>query len=440
LTTRQRRRDQVWSVIASAWIARVVIGLVLAALFVLYLRSAFSRPYDFAAYYDAAVNLWQDRTPYADALAWKAAGYATGSPQLEVIREIPYVYPPTLALAMLPLTALPIELARVVWLALLYGCVAGTAWCLAALATERRDTVFWLAVALLALTIAMFKPVRGALTFSKQVDPAIMLLLAATALAFVRRRDGWAGVLFGLAVSIKPFVVVLALFLLWKGAYRATIVAGMVSAVLALGPLLALGLLGEYLEVSAYWTGPTQAASPVGQSVYSLLLRTLTVQPYTVPLIEAPWLVRPLRVMVAIVVLGVVLACVQRDRQQAPIVQVLEFGLGVATMLVISPLTEEHHLAYLTIGLTATVLTGLSRWNRSAGARWILWATAGLIGVLMLPGTHLIAWGFYWYREAPIAPPLSLATFFFLYALLAAAALNLLALRLVRDHGRDPDA
>lgn len=313
----------------------------------------------------------------------------------------------------------------------------GTAWCLATLVMSRRAADFWLLVALLTLGIALFKPVRGALTFSKQVDPLIMALLAGTVLAFVRRRDGRAGMLLGLAIAIKPFVVVLALVPLWKGAYRLVIVAGLVSGVVVLGPLLALGLLDDFAAAASHWSGPIMAASPVGQSTYSLLLRTLTVQPYTVPLVEVPWLVTPLLALVGVGLVGVLLGTVSRSRAQPQIVQLGEFGVAVAAMLSFGPLTEEHHLAYLALGLTATLAVGLSRWSDSAAARRLTIATATVVLFLMLPGTQVIAWGFYAYRDGPIAPPLSFATFLFLYLTVAAAVLNVAALRLLR---REPDA
>jgi hypothetical protein len=44
----------------------------------------------------------------------------------------------------------------------------------------------------------------------------------------------------------------------------------------------------------------------------------------------------------------------------------------------------------------------------------------------------VIAWGFYAYLDGPIPPPRSFTTFLFLYVLLAAWTLNLLALRHTR--------
>lgn len=405
------------------------VGLILLAL---YLRVLSGIPVDFGAYYRAASDLREGRSPYQEALVWRDAGYVTGSVDTKPTPGIAYVYPPALGLALVPLTAFPIDVAFAVWIALLFGCVIGTAWCLAALVRGPRQRELGLLVAVLAVGIALFKPVRGALTFSNQADPLIMALLAGTVFTFGRRRDGWAGVLLGLAISVKPFLVVLALVPLWKGAYRLVAVAGLLSAVLVLGPLLALGLLGDFQAAAAHWAGPAMAASPVGQASYSLLLRTLTVQSYTVPIVEAPWLVAPLHVLVGIGLLGLLVRVISRSRTQPPVVQLAEFGLAIAAMLIYGPLTEEHHLAYLAVGLTATLAAGLSGWSNSPVARRIALATAALVLFLMLPGTQAIAWGFYGYWDGPIAPPASLTTFLWLYVVVAAAALNVAALRLLR--------
>ena len=174
------------------------------------------------------------------------------------------------------------------------------------------------------------------------------------------------------------------------------------------------------------------AASPVGQSVYSLLLRTLTVQPYTVPLVEAPWLVSPLLALIGVGLVGVLLRTVSRSRAEPPLVLLAEFGLAIAAMLIFGPLTEEHHLAYLALGLTATLAAAVPRRSSTPAARRIAVMTAALVLFLMLPGSQVIAWGFYRYQDGPLAPPLSFTTFLFLYAVLAAALLNVAALRLLR--------
>src|SRR5688500_809328 len=124
------------------WWPRVAISASAVVLLAVLVRAAAAPPVDFGAYYGAAVALRDGRTPYADALAWKAAGYVTGSPDRQPTAQTAYVYPPALALALIPLAALPVQAASVVWLAILFGCIVGTAWCLALLVWPRRDLAF----------------------------------------------------------------------------------------------------------------------------------------------------------------------------------------------------------------------------------------------------------------------------------------------------------
>jgi hypothetical protein len=149
---------------------------------------------------------------------------------------------------------------------------------------------------------------------------------------------------------------------------------------------------------------------------------------------DAPWLVTPLHGLVGAGLLTGLALTVSRSRAQQPLVLLLEWGLAVTALLIFGPLTEEHHLAYLALGLSATLAATLPRWSTSSFARRLAVGTGLLVLVLVLPGTQIIAWGFYRYLDAPLPPPASFATFLFLYLTLAVGAVNLLALR--HEHAR----
>src|SRR4051812_41969681 len=101
-------------VASGGWLGRAVIAGAVILLLVVYARAVSTRPVDFGAYYGAAVALREGGSPYADALAWQAAGYVTGSPARQPTIETAYVYPPALALALLPLTVLSPQVASAV--------------------------------------------------------------------------------------------------------------------------------------------------------------------------------------------------------------------------------------------------------------------------------------------------------------------------------------
>lgn len=439
----ERSQSQTWWVgrrlVDSSWLPRLAAAVSVLGLLAMMTRANLSEPGDFSCYLDAAIAIRDGQSPYAVVLAWKEARFAHGIPggdvtHPELAARRPYVYPPLLAIGLLPLTSLDPRTATAIWLTFLVVCFLCIAWVLADTFTPRGTPRFWLLLAAIILAGMVFKPIRGALTYSKQADVLILLLLTLVFAAFAHRRVWWVAIWLGLAVAIKPFVAFIALLLFWKRAYREAVGAAVISVILGLGPLIALGQVGDFVNGAPYLAGPEFNASPVGQSLYAFLLRTLTVQPYTVPLLDAPWLVTPLRVVLVVGLMILLLTVVGRSRDRGTVRLGLEFGLTVATMLLLSPLTEESHLAYLLIGLLASaiVLREAARYSVSARATAVV-ATL-TVGLLALPGTTIIAWGWGLYSvDGPLPPPLSFVTFIFLYGLLSVAAVNLIALLLTRQ-------
>src|ERR687891_2399256 len=156
---------------------------VLAALLLLYARRALSGygagpiPYDLAVFLDAADDLVAGRSPFPapDALSGDAN----------------YVYPPLLAVALVPLALLPVGMAVVLWTIVGVAAVCGALWLLGV-----RD---WRVYAI-ALAFPATRDAVGAGT----VGP---LLLLGTALAWRYRdaRPAAAGLAAGLAAALKLF-------------------------------------------------------------------------------------------------------------------------------------------------------------------------------------------------------------------------------------------
>src|SRR5581483_5436829 len=244
---------------------------------------------------------------YAPARAIAVNQYAMFAPNTPGGNASAYVYPPLVALALAPLSALSFEAASLVWYLVLIASVVLTAAALADALSLSRPGARGLAFAAILLGLLLFKPVRGALGYTRQIDVVLLMLLALSLRAFVRRHDIVAGICLGLAIAIKPFFVVIALFLIWEGSLRGFVAAGVTSVVLGLIPLALLGLIGDYVQVAAYWSSPGFIASPVSQSLTSLLLRLSTENQFTRPILDAPWLVTPLRVVYALAIVGLLL-------------------------------------------------------------------------------------------------------------------------------------
>ncbi|MGE0711848.1 MAG: glycosyltransferase 87 family protein [Planctomycetota bacterium] len=158
-------------------------------------------------------------------------------------RGWPYVYPPTLAVLLIPLTALPLRVAAGLWF-LLSAAAAGLGWW-AWLAARRpegspappaaRDLWPWLLVAL-PCTSALL---RG------QTGPLLLGLLLGAAACLLRKRDALAGALVALAAAIKltPALVIVGLAAARRWRALAGAAAGL-ALWLALVPLPFLGARG----------------------------------------------------------------------------------------------------------------------------------------------------------------------------------------------------
>ena len=407
-----------------------------AVVFVYYLRFP---PGDFDAYRNAALAVRDGGRLYETALIWRDLGYANAAPSPQPTETTPYIYPPLLAVVMVPFTWLPHGIAHALWCALMVGSVAGAAAVIGRLLSD-GSTRQWVAVAS-AVTIVLFvsQPVRASLT-SKQIDGTILLLLALSLLAFLRRRDTLAGLWFGLAITIKPFVVLLTIYYLWKGGWRTVVVAGSCSAVLALAPFpfLAPGTFSDYLNGTGYYAGPVYVASPMIQSVYAVLVRTFMVNQFAQPLVDAPWLVLPLRVVLSGLILLFALSRVSRQRDLPPTTLALEYGLILGVGLLAIPVAEDFHFTYLALAFAAGALVLVRQWQtRHALAErrplpsLLPVVYAGYLGVLCLPALRLISHAFYRYGDGPVGYPLALLMSF--QAVLLLVGVLLLASTLQAD-------
>jgi hypothetical protein len=183
----------------------------------------------------------------------------------------------------------------------------------------------------------------------------------------------------------------------------------------------------------------------MGQSLYSVLVRTLMVNQFAQPFVEAPWLVTPLRVVLGGLVIVVLLNQITRRRSLPTVTLALEHGLVMASGLLIIPLAEDFHFTYLGAALTAGLIVALrswrprepglprgpfsSFWRRQPRPGLLLIAYVGYLGVLCLPALRLVSHAFYRYGDGPVGFPLSALMNFQALLLLLGVVLIAAALR-----------
>ena len=184
---------------------------------------SFSGDADFPVYYTAAclVHEHRDAHLYDRGHADSNPAYGDADPgtifyQIALARGIQdvrrYIYPPTLADLMVPLTAFSPVTAQILWdllnlVGLLYACVL-----LARIMGIRTlgPTV------LVAASILLFRPTLNCFYYG-QTGVFLFVLLVAGFSLYVRGKTGWAGLLFALAIAVKltPLIILVPL-LAWR--------------------------------------------------------------------------------------------------------------------------------------------------------------------------------------------------------------------------------
>lgn len=348
-----------------------------ACLAVVVVRQAAQGSIDFEHYYGAARAVWAGERLYERGLQWRDSGYTVYLPGTRPDEPQAYVYPPLLAMGLVWLLALPYDVGRLVWLVVSLLCIAAAVCIVTGLMLPLRRLDLVVVTVVLCAALVFMRPTRVVLA-TGQADGMLLLLLASTVAAFVAARPNLAGISLALAVAVKPFLAFLLLYLVWKRAWRSAVVAGGLGALLIALPLAALGAqaMVDYLSVTAYLSSQTYAVGYLNQGPYGFLLRRFTENPITTPIVDAPSLVPAIRGLLMVGVLTVLARTVSRSGGLAAQTVVLEFGLAIVAMLLISPLAQPSHYVYLLVPYAASIALvldgGLARGPRLAVATGIV--------------------------------------------------------------------
>ncbi|HEX8966527.1 MAG TPA: glycosyltransferase family 87 protein, partial [Chloroflexota bacterium] len=300
---------------------------------------------DFIHTYDAALAMRLGQNPYTQALAWVEA-YAPGAPLTDQ-----HFYAPTFAILLTPLTFLPYQTALVVWGVCISVFLCVAIYALLCSGGSRPS----LLVVLASITAASLMSAVRAEYFLGQANLFMLACICVAVWARQARLPGVAGVLLALALATKPMLLPVVILLLWKREFRfaAATLASFVS--LVLGPFLWLGhqVLGDLLMLwhfySTQYLSFRENIAPRG-----MLERLFSANPYVRPIVEAPLLATVMWLMIAVAIMIVMLAVISPRPFQRDNRSLLELGVMVSGLLLISPLTEPPYLVLLIIPLVAS--------------------------------------------------------------------------------------
>jgi hypothetical protein len=261
--------------------------------------------YDFRVFYGAAEAILDGESPYQDPEDENAV-VARG-----------YVYPPITAIAVIPLTVLPVDVAGVLVMALLVGAALAIPYVLGV-----RD---WRCYGLLLL----WPPVISAV----QTGTVTLLLALGAALAWrFRDRAAVSASAVGATLSLK---LILWPLLVWQAATRrvlAAVIALAVGVVLALGSWAGIGFTGlrEYPDVLRRLQDVVELDS---YTLYVVALDAGASSTFA----RAIWLAVGIAVLAAVVVVAR-----RGDERRA-------FVLAIAAALLLSPIVWLHYFALFAV-------------------------------------------------------------------------------------------
>ncbi|MCY3895336.1 MAG: glycosyltransferase family 87 protein [Chloroflexi bacterium] len=323
-------------------------------------------PSDLRVNYIGALALRDGLNPYDNAVALQVAG-----------REaIPYVgtrlwamvtNPPTAMLYFAPYTTMPLAAARLVFLAVNHLALLAAAALTWRLVRPSMPPAVWLGLVL--GVVALLDPFLLAFRLG-QVDLVIGLALAAAAYRLRHGDDPWAGGCIGLAAALKLAPGLLALYLLWRGRWRA--LGGLAATVVAVGAL-SYGFAG--LETWQYYLTVRLQDLLAGSALFNnlslpgLILRVFMGPELAQGILDLQPDLPLARLLVAIAVAAALAVTAGALGRQARTGRafVLEFSLVVVAALVVGGVTWPHYLAWLLplVGLSVAFAwpTHASRWT-----------------------------------------------------------------------------
>jgi alpha-1,2-mannosyltransferase len=300
--------------------------------------------------------------------------------QVRTAAGLPFTYPPLAAMLATPLAALPLQLAMLAWIPMVYGPLAVAIWFGFRPLLDRAGNWSWAAFACLLGGCAVLTPIWQEMGFG-QID---LFLLALCLLDCAVPRPRWPrGILIGLATAIKLVPGVFIIYLLITGRRKAAAIA-VASFAVSTGAAFAVAPRDSI----TYWTGAIFDSSRLGanaaagnQSLRGMILRAF-LPGHAPPVV---WLVAAAAVAVA--GFAAARACWLRGDEMA--------GIAITGLLAaaLSPVAWIHHLCWVVVAIGVVVGTGRD-WRRVAVAvlafalfvSWLpIWAQAD-VGARQGPG------------------------------------------------------
>jgi len=338
--------------IPKRWRGPLALGfavLAMAALLVLlsFWRSTSGWGFDFSAYFDAAKRLVFTGSPYQASTL--EGPFRPGPYGL-------YMYAPTFAVLLQPLTGLPFDVATVLWLVFRLALLVATC-VLMPVSTPIRFATFGL--------VAITPPILEDMNLGNV--SLIVTFLAVVAWRYTDKPAG--GFALAAAVLLRPAMAAIGLSRLLARRYATvmwTIVGGLVLVAVSL-PFVGLKGWFDYVTVVRHLSDVTGVKRNFDMASLALSM-------------DAPsWVVTGLLVAGYAIALGAILLSMRRDGD-------LQFVVALGASMLLSPLLWNHYFTHL-------IVTGA--FLASRGRRWaillplVTWLPQEMLGFTAVAATLL---------------------------------------------------
>lgn len=252
-------------------------------------------------------------------------------------------HPPTAVVLALPFGLLDYNAGFLLWNWLSVAAVVGSA-----VLIMRETGIRFSAWALLpALALLIGNPLLQHLACG-QLGGFLLLLMTSAWLCDRRGYSGWAGAILAVATAVKLFPGFLFLYFVWKGKWR-TVFVGAATF------FAVVGLTAAILGTQSFVDFVQHAMPEVGKyrrtwanaSLDGFWTRLLSAESdRAIPLVAGRWLPKIAYLLSAATLVGTLAYFTRRCRTRES--NDLAFGLHIAAMLLVSPITWDHYFLLLT--------------------------------------------------------------------------------------------
>jgi hypothetical protein len=306
-----------------------------------------------------------------DVYQWKATDFQAAAQQLNIpYFAYPYRYSPITALMISPLLAFPYRAGLFIWGLINAAAILATGEVLSRLSAHPAKR--WS----IRFAVWLFAPFLVSI-YAGQVNPLATLLGALAVLAFGKGRDREAGSWAALAFLIKPIVIGLIGYPVWKGRWRMAVTFVLIAGVLfaLMTTLFGWGSVqsGVPLSIAGIRTG----AYPPLQNLWGTAQRWFTAHEYGWSLANNPALSDQAGLLLS---LGLAIATIVfcRPPFHRNSWRDCDLGMVIIAVALIVPATWYHHYAILAIPLAIFIAS--SETLADIALIFVAWLAIALFG------------------------------------------------------------